>query len=69
MRNIKKIVALLLTFIVIFGCISCKKLSEGAGSTATDQTITEKFILQKGVSEYKIVIPQNANYFENLRCH
>lgn len=66
MRNIKKIVALLLTFIVIFGCISCKKPSESAGSTATDQTITEKFILQKGVSEYKIVIPQNANYFETL---
>lgn len=57
----KKIISLLLSIIVVFGCVACggsEQNENGNGSNvAVDQVLTDRYVLRNGITDYKILIP------------
>ena len=72
-KNIFKMIAsalcatLLLTSLA--GCGGSKNESNGEGTTETTQTITTvqgEYLYRNGISEYAVLIPNDANYYEDF---
>ena len=66
----KRILVFILSFLMLFSAVACKKPNSGANNNNQNQTNIErptgKYILENGVTEYKIVVPSNKNESEKL---
>lgn len=71
----KKLVSLLLIICVLLTCVGCS--SAGGSNTdndtnnnqtteTVDQVITDRYILNNGLTDYKIVSPENSNDYEKM---
>lgn len=57
----KKFIIILLIIVCLFSTVACK--NDGQKEN-TDQTFTGKYLLYNGVTDYVVVLPDNANSFE-----
>ncbi len=68
-KNIFKYVASILCLSLFLGCSSCssKKQSENSESeTVVVEVVENEYLYRGGVSEYSILIPNDANYYESF---
>ena len=56
----KKLLAILLSVVVIFGCVACggnqNNQGQGGSSNKVDQVLTDRYVLNGGLTDYKIVV-------------
>ena len=63
----KKFISILLVICVLITCFGCGSCSETPGTSvneSVDQVITDRYILNNGVTDYKIVLPEESNDYE-----
>jgi len=59
MKRLRRIIISILVVSMVFGCVGCNKSKET--STHGFTAISGKYLINDGVSEYKIVIPEEAS--------
>ncbi len=61
----KKIISILLVIVCVFSFVACAH-SENPQNQVSDETFSGKYIMQNGVTDYVVVIPENADTYETL---